>query len=133
MPFKVDKLPDESILIIRFEGQANAESDYPMLFGQLAQLTAGLEAPIFRITDLTQVASISFGDLVEVMAQEYRSGAPGSAADPRIHILLVTASPLVKMGAQSVTQEQYGGREMPQVFMTMDEAIAHARAELKKK
>jgi hypothetical protein len=134
MPFTVEKLPEEPIVLVKIKvgDQKDFERDFPPLVQRIAELVAGIEGPIYRITDLTEV-NISFGELVLAMQQEYRSEMPGTAADPRIQVVLVTSSKLIEVGAEGVPKSiHYGGKQPPKIFPTMDEALAYARAELAK-
>jgi len=132
MAFTVEKLPDEPIIIITFRNPSNPTEDYGPLLDQVAKLCEGLEGPIYRITDLRQV-NFSFSDMVVSIAEEFKSGRPGSAADPRIKAVLAASGELVKLAAESVKQEQYGAQSDTPIFTSLDEAIAYARAELAKK
>ena len=132
MAFTVEKLPDEPIIVITFRNPSNPTQDYGPLLDQVAKLCEGLEGPIYRITDLRQV-NFSFSDMVVAIAEEFKSGKPGSAADPRIRTVLAASGELVKLAAESVKQEQYGARNDTPMFTSLDEAIAYSRAELAKK
>lgn len=69
---------------------------------------------------------MAFSDLVEMLSEEYRKDAPGSA----IRMILVASSDIIKLGSQSASQPQYGGREAPLIFPTLDDALAFCRAEI---
>lgn len=131
MPFILEKLPGEPILIMKSGDKADANTDQMEIVTRLEEATRGMEGPIYRITDISAAKEMDFGMLVAALAGDYHSGLPGSAGDPRIRVVLVSDNPLIKLGAQSVRQEQYGGMEPPPVFSTLDEALDHCRKQLK--
>ncbi|MBI5958944.1 MAG: hypothetical protein HY866_09430 [Chloroflexi bacterium] len=131
MSFTIETLPNEPIVLIKVRGQSNAMKDYPQLLKELGELLAHREGPIYRVSDFSEADNLSFSDLVVALAQEYCGSVPGSAADPRIQVVLVSSNEMLKWGAESAQQEQYGGMESPPIFSTLKEALAYCRAEIR--
>ena len=129
MTFTIEMLPDEPIVICTMSDQFNPITDYGAFWQQLGAILQGKEGPIYRITYL-ETEQIQFSDMVTALAAEAKSGMPGSLTDPRIRSLLVNRSLLAQMAVESIKQDQYGRLETP-LFGTLDEALAHARRELK--
>lgn len=130
MTFTIEKLEGEPIIVCTMSAQFNPNTDYGAFWQQLGALLEGMEAPIFRITVL-EAEEITFSDMAMALAAEARSGAPGSGSDERIRLVLVSKAVLAQMAVESIRQEQYGGLDTP-LFGTLEEALAYARAELKK-
>jgi hypothetical protein len=131
MSFTIEALPDEPIVLIKVRGQSDSMKDYPQLLSQLGKLLEGREGPIYRISDFSEADNMSFSDLVVALAQEYCGKIPGTAADPRIRVVLVSSNDMLKWGAESAQQEQYGGLDAPPIFPTLQEALAFCRVEIK--
>ena len=129
MTFTIEMLPDEPIVICTMSDRFNPMTDYGAFWQQLGAILQGKEGPIYRITHL-QTDQIQFSDMVMALAAEAKSGMPGSLTDPRIRSLLVNQSLLAQMAVESIKQDQYGRLETP-LFGTLDEALAHARSQLK--
>jgi hypothetical protein len=104
------------------------------IFKRTAALIDGIgAAKVYRIIDLRGIeAQVSFGDMVQSLAVETKSGELGSSSDPRMLDVMVATTDMLKLGAKSMGQEQYLGRELP-IFPTLDEALAYARTEITKR
>lgn len=83
--------------------------------------------PIYRINDLRD-SGLSLSELMISMAEE-RAGAAGSVTDTNVRNLVVANEGLVKQMVEAMSQPQYSGIHMP-IFETVEEALAHIRAEL---
>jgi hypothetical protein len=130
MTVSVEKLADAPILIVTF-AEPSSPTDQAAMWAAIAPLVEALEAPIYRITDLSKL-DVKFGQMVGAIAYEAKGNLPGSAADPRVRSVLVTTSAIVEIAAKSLAQAQYGQIAMPPMFTTRDAALAHCQAELAK-
>lgn len=128
MSFSIEKLPDEPIIICTIEPGFDPWRDFPAFWAQLDAAIAGLPGPIYRINQFKR-EEVNFSNLLAGLAEETRSGKPGSAADPRIRFLAVSRSALREMTRTSFLQEQYGHITI-HIFDAVETALAHARAEL---
>ncbi len=130
MPFNVERLGQESIIILTitgsFEGMA-ALQDYQEAVAQIARIAAEIEGPVYRITDGT-AAQINFGNLVMALG-EARFGDKGSVSDPRMKSIFVGKSDLMQLAAQSLSQKQYGHLNIT-LCDSLDNAVALAREQL---
>lgn len=127
MAVTVEKLSGEPIIITTYTDPFDAAVDLPASFAQVAELSKDLPAPVYSVNHI-QLSETGFSDITLAMQQAI-SNMPGSAVDPRIRTLLVGASDLLRLAAESGSQEQYGGVDI-RWFPTLDEALAVARAEL---
>ncbi len=101
MTFKVEKMPDESIIVCTMSSQFNPVNDYPLFWQQLGTILEGMEGPIYRITVL-EAQEIQFSDMTMALAAEAKSGMPGSGTDTRIKMILVSAAVLAQMAVSSI-------------------------------
>ena len=124
MPFTVEKLPDEPIILCTYHEPFDT-TDLPQVFSQVDHLAADLTPPVYRIID-NRGLDLSFGKMVQLMAEETR-GIPGSVSDPRIVAVIVTNSQLAKLGAQSVQEQDQYGKQQVVAFHTLEEALAYLR------
>lgn len=128
MAYTLKQLPGEPIIIDTHVDPLEP-SGYTDFARELVALATSIEGPIWRIIDLSGV-NVSFTVLVHVMAEEAKSGLPGTSGDPRVHPLVVGTGDSVKMIVDSAKQQHYGV-EM-QLFATQAEAVAYARAQIAK-
>jgi hypothetical protein len=129
MPFSIQRLPDEPILLAKYTGRMEPE-DLVALRTQSVQLAGEVER-VYRVNDARQL-ELSFSDLVAVMGAETATRTnPGSLGDPRFNdIIVVSPGSLVRFGTESLSQEQYGSLQIP-LFEDLGEGLAHARAQIK--
>ena len=127
MPVRYEKLTNEPILIVTYTEPMLPAEDLTEVSQYTASLLDKMGGPLFRIDDLSQV-SATFNRLVEGLSAAIKR-EPGSALDPRVRPALVGSGPLARLIANGVKQPRYGGVDAPR-FNTMEEALAHARAEV---
>ncbi len=130
LKFNVERLGNESIIVLTISGtfgDVHDLSSYRAALAQLGQMAATIEGTVYRITD-AHTAQIQFGDLVMALG-ESRGGEKGTVSDPRMKSIFVGSDELIRMAAQSFTQEQYGHINV-QLCSSLDEAIARAREQL---
>ncbi|MBN1563255.1 MAG: hypothetical protein JXA10_05415 [Anaerolineae bacterium] len=132
MTVKIEKLPDEPILSLVYDGRMTPE-DLRYTEQESVKLAAGLEKPVYRVSD-ARALKMSFSDLVILMFDAARArNQPGSLADPDfVDLIIAPSEGLVAFGTKSLSQEQYGKLNI-QVFDTVATAFAHAREEIAKR
>lgn len=132
MTVKIEKLPDEPILSLVYDGRMTPE-DLRYTEQESVKLAAGLEKPVYRVSD-ARALKMSFSDLVILMFDAARArNQPGSLADPDfVDLIIAPSEGLVAFGTKSLSQEQYGKLNI-QVFDTVAAAFAHAREEIAKR
>lgn len=126
MPVRVEKLPDEPIIILHYEGHVDAET-VKSAFLQSAEIASEIDGPVYRISDVRNGEG-SFVDLMQVIA-EIRKGIPGSSADPRIRGVFVGSHHMARLYAGFLRQQQFGGTQLP-FFHTLEDAFEYIRLEL---
>jgi hypothetical protein len=126
MNFNIEKLPHEPIVICTMAATFDPANEYPAFWAQLGKAVQGLEGPIYRIP-LVLDLDFNFGRMAVAIAEEARSGKPGSLGDPRIRNLLVSQAALAQLSIESLQQEQYGRLDNTLLFSTVEEALAYAR------
>ncbi len=122
MPFKIERLPDEPILIVTIEDHIDAEV-VRGIFIQTAAMFAQIEgAVVYRIADI-RTAKTNFVDVIKII-KTIRSGIPASSIDPRIRGVFVGRNHFARMYADFI--RQFGGAPIP-FFETVEEAVEYAR------
>lgn len=86
MSVSVELFPDEPILLVTIEGHLDAPMVHE-LYGQIGELTEGMEAPIYRITDVRKLET-SFAEVLGII-KEAMKDSPGTTTDPRIFNIFV--------------------------------------------
>jgi hypothetical protein len=131
MPYSVDLLPNEPIVIVTLSEPFDWEKDIQATTARVADLTRHLEGPIYRISDMKQV-SLDFSEVVTALAAATKA-QEGGFNDPRFRVVFISQEALLDLaefGARSASQAQYGVAEPVQVFTDLDEALHHIRSEL---
>ncbi len=129
MPADVTRVPNEPIVIVTITPPPDPVSEVGEVARTIATMFRGETGPIYRINDFTAV-NLSFGELVVGLGLETK-GDPGTFTDPRIKTVFVGTSEMVELGAKSMRQEHYGGLDIL-LFATLEDALAHIRAELRR-
>jgi hypothetical protein len=132
MPYKVELVPDEPIVIVTLSEPFDWEKDIRATTARVADLTRHMDGPIYRISNMKQV-SLDFSEVVTALASATRV-EEGGLNDPRFRVVFISQEALIDLaefGARSASQEQYGVAEPIKVFTDLDEALRHIRAELK--
>ncbi len=128
MPYKVKRLHNEPIVVVTW--------DSPYIAAEIEKVCDDTDACIrpdetrvWVIEDFRQF-KVDFSGIVMAMAIQRRK-RPGAAGDPRLRTLLIGSGMLFELVSKGAKQLQYGGIEAP-LYSTLDEALAAARAEIKK-
>ncbi|NDJ53056.1 MAG: hypothetical protein GYB68_08240 [Chloroflexi bacterium] len=124
MPFTIEKLPHEPIVIVKVTPPFSFATDTRRSVRAVADEIRGLPGPIYRISDVSEV-TIGFMDLVHalaVMSREEEGGAP----DHRLRFIFVGDLEILEMARESARQDQYGNVEI-HIFAALDEALDFAR------
>lgn len=132
MPYRVELLPNEPIVIVTLSEPFDWEKDIQATTARVAELTRHMAGPIYRISDMKQV-SLDFSEVVTALASATRV-VEGGLNDPRFRVVFISHEALLDLaefGARSASQKQYGVTEPVQVFTNLDEALLHIRSELK--
>lgn len=129
MKFKVERLPNEPILIVTIYKEYVVGRDSAEIVQTVDSKIGKDEAGLYSIYDLREM-KMTFGELVLALSNQSQK-APGAMADPRTQAIIVGASELVRFGAEAFKQEQYGNLKFP-LFETLDEALGYARTEVLK-
>jgi hypothetical protein len=127
MPYQVSRLGHEPIIIATLTDPIDWAQDIKKTTAHVAALAAEFEGRGFRITDLTQT-NVTFSELMMGLAAVLRSEG-GWLSTPQITPLVVTTQELGReFQAFVAEQEQYGKLHI-EIFSTLEQAIAYARAE----
>ena len=126
MPVRVEKLPNEPIIILTYEGRLDVET-VRSAFLQSAAIAEQIAGLVYRISDVRR-ADADFAHVLKVVA-EIRKGLPGSSADPRIRGMFVGTSAMAKLYADILRQQALGGVSIP-FFFTPEDALASIRIQM---
>jgi hypothetical protein len=120
---RVERIAGEPIIVVTIQGHLDAPI-MQQIYGQVADLAAQIEGPVYRITDLRQM-DLTLADMVEVIKEAGR-GVPGSATDPRIVNIFVGRSHMTRFAADMLRLRRFGS--VYSVLMnTLEDALAYVR------
>ncbi len=126
MSIEITLLADLPVICVVFHEALTLEG-VQYVFQKSTELTQGMPAPIYRISDIRK-AQTSFAEMLKIL-QAARGGRAGSPTDPRIRQLFVGSNQWINMARNVMEQPQFGGVQIP-IFASMDDAIAYVRADL---
>ncbi len=129
MPYHVNRLSGQPIIVITASDPFNPAQDMPVIEQQFAKLAAEIPGRIYRVIDNSRWTSMKFSDVVEVLARDSREGVK-LASDSRVITVVVGTSEMTKLTTSASSQQQYRYANMPKLFGSLDEAIAYVQAEL---
>jgi hypothetical protein len=119
----VKQVGDEPIIIVKAIGVYNPKS-LPLISNQVADLVDSIHGAVYRINDLTDY-HITFSQLVSAIGFATQ-GKAGTASDLRITTLTVARDPVQHLGILVISRLL--GRSRWPIFMSLEEALNHARA-----
>ncbi len=130
MPVQVNKLPDEPIILLTYDGSVDVET-VKSAFQQSVELMSEINGAVYRISDVRAIDAdeTTIGQLFKLIA-ELRRDTSGSSADPRIHGVFVGGHQLARIYADFMRQQQFGGTLIP-FYHTLEEALDYIRFEIK--
>jgi len=128
MTTKIERLPNEPIVVVTWIEPVDLHKETPDKFAQIDALI-GSNENAYVIDDLSQ-AKLDFSTLVSGMAAQ-REKAPGSPSDPRISTALVGSGFFMELISKGAKQFQYGSLDIP-LFSSLDDALVYVREKIKK-
>jgi hypothetical protein len=126
MPFRLEKLPDEPIVMVSIVEPFDVKADYVPFANELLGLLDQSSEPLFAISD-SRSLKLSFGEMVSMLGIVTRGDESRRLEKhPKIRAwLIVVENELLRMGANALGQAQYGGNAIP-LFRTVEEALDYA-------
>lgn len=130
MGYTVEYLDNESIMIVRIEGDFTIE----MLQNMFAETAAYIDknGHIYRVTDCTAL-ELPLQDFMKVLrlAQEAGKSSRGSAADPNVTAVLVGNNQWVSLYRDALRTQQGGGATIP-ILSTIEDALMYLRLQIER-
>lgn len=125
MSVEIQNTDDNNIIIIKITDPFDMTETIHALEDILKEALDNCEGTLYYISDIND-ASINFGDMVSGMGLVFK-GNLASFKDRRLHMIVVSQSPMVKMGSKAASQQSQYGNVPIKVFESVDKAIAYAR------
>jgi hypothetical protein len=126
MPFEVERLPEEPIILATLSGDVDAD-DLRLVFVRSAELMADIEGSVYRITDVREV-SVSFPDLLKIVAEGAKH-ATGTSTDPRVKVCLVGTHVMGKLYIDMLRKQSSGAVSIP-MRRSMETALESVRIQI---
>lgn len=127
MPYKVERLRNEPIILITWSDPVNPEQDSLKQAADTDALIRPDEKKVYVINDFRQL-TVDLKFIISGMAAQ-RQKHPGTGSDPRIHTILVGNGMFWSIAEKSI--KRLPGNLDATLFMSVDEALAHAREKVK--
>lgn len=80
MPYKVEELPGEPILVFTLWGTFELLDEQEKISQEIVKLIDGIDGSYYMIDDYSGLVNVDFGDMVGVMAEQTKRNIPGSIA-----------------------------------------------------
>lgn len=122
-----NKLPNEPIVIITLSGSSADLSNREQEQMNLRSILSSVAEPVFLILDLAD-AQLSLEDIMRGASDAFRGDNPTFKSPNIRQILHVSDNPTLELAAEGVASEVFGNVDV-QIFKTLEEALAYARAE----
>ncbi len=127
MTVSVNHLEPENVIVVTYTDASQLDASIMQAQQEIADILAEQDGVFYRIDDLSQ-AEMDWNAFVVGIAAATRD-VPGSMTDARIRGVLVGDYDMAQMAAESMSQEQYGGRDTP-IYPTLDAALDHVRSQI---
>lgn len=125
MALTVQKLAEERIIIMNFAEPFVGEKDLPEANKITSEFMDEVGEQVYRIENVLGI-DLDFSKIVAGLGAATKVER-GSMSDPNVTGLFVGEGNLAELTADSFSQEQYGGNEIP-FFITLDEALTFIRS-----
>ncbi|HEX3050840.1 MAG TPA: hypothetical protein VHP83_09320 [Aggregatilineaceae bacterium] len=127
MGFTVQQLGNEPIVLVIFPLPIHEYLDeLTEIHTQLATIAEQCNRTIYHIPYSKQIVDLSYSDIL-LWISESRESAPGSIADPRVHLVLVGTTPMLHLAVKKF-REQFE-IDVP-IFPCLEHAIEYARRQI---
>jgi hypothetical protein len=127
MSIVIEKLKDEPI-VIHVVGESVSEDDIRSARRYDAELLSGYTGTVYRIVD-ARAWNSEFLDVIMIIAGIARGKQAHPEFENRVAEIVVTSEELVRMAAQSMSQEQYGGVNVA-CFEDVESALLYTREQI---
>ncbi|MEL7235911.1 MAG: hypothetical protein AAGK74_15505, partial [Chloroflexota bacterium] len=101
MSYSIERIEDLPIWVATYSEPYNATIDAQKVDAEMTAITEGMKGNIYYIPDL-RVIDVNFGQIVEGLAEAFKPGVKSFYSDPRVHILTVGTSDLIRMATAAV-------------------------------
>jgi hypothetical protein len=130
MTATVEKMPGESIVLVKLSNPFIVDQDVPKLFQALAKVFDDSQEQIFDITDVRGL-KMGFAEMVKALTEATKEGANVLHHRRILGYAIVADNALLQIGAQALSQVQHGAISAT-IVKTLDEALVVAREAIEK-
>lgn len=128
MPFTIERLPDEPIIIVRLKGTNSPDEQYE-IYSQSARLSKDIDGHVWRISDFSGLnIDDTFFTRALTSAKIAKSDEEHSTVDPNVTVFFVAPNKYARFIQNALVRD----RQIP-VFHTMDDALKAARLQISQK
>lgn len=126
MPIDVEHKTELQTIIITYHSPYSIEVDLPKANQAIVDMLEKTDGTLNYIADMSDI-DVDFSTLVEGMRAAFKD--PNSVfSNPRLNMLTILESDLLKMGAKAVSEQEQYGKIPIQMFDNVDDALAHIKA-----
>jgi hypothetical protein len=128
MGYDVTLLPNEPILLAKFDEDFSVARDGEEMMGEMKRILDASSTPLYMLDDFLKL-KMSFPDLVAALAMSTR-GSTAVMRHPNVRkLVIVSTSELLRLGGNALKQAQYGGFQAD-IYPSLDEALTGIRKEM---
>lgn len=126
MPVEFERKPKLNAIIVTFVPPYSLEKDFPKANQMLTDVLEETDGQLNYVADMSDI-EVDFATLVEGLRVAFKT--PNSAfSNPRLNMMTVMKSEVLKMGATAASQQEQYGKIPVQMFDSVDDALAHIKA-----
>ncbi|MBN1201664.1 MAG: hypothetical protein JXJ20_07410 [Anaerolineae bacterium] len=126
MTYRVEKLPDEPIVLLTLAPGYDLETDFPHSYADTMAILDSVSEPVFYVNDFS---AVQFDMNVLIQGASKTAGQRGTYHHPNVkEVIIISPNIAVQMSAQGLKSDVFGNVNIV-VFATIEEGLAHARAQ----
>ena len=128
MSFTIERLPDEPIILFRVGEGYRITTDLDPAIAEIMQMLDALDERVYLVLDESLEPTPTMEELL-IATQVLTRGENPLFHHPNIRVLLViTTDEVLRLSYQGAASEMFGQLHA-EIFDTLDEALAYARAQ----
>lgn len=128
MTYEIKQMENLPIFVATMSEPHDAIADATGIEKEMHQNIAAVNGTVYYIPDLSAI-KITFSNIVIGLNEAFKEGSGSFYSNPRVKMLMVGSDEMLRVAADAGSQDQYGNVPI-ELFATVDEAVAHAKAQL---
>ncbi|MBN2146778.1 MAG: hypothetical protein JW726_05295 [Anaerolineales bacterium] len=127
--FRIEKLPDEPIVLEMVGEHLDFTRDIQALQDGLRAMLDETSEPLYAIADISKLDNFTIRDMVDA-ANSLTRGRGSTWKHPNLkEIMFVSTNSTIRLAAQGLSSPVFGGFQI-KVFQTLEDALVYVRGQI---